>query len=98
MAATFGNAHVPVVIYGEKSVRHLGEVGQGGANLSHVGLLHEQKGHAGPEEDDARLGVAGQGFALEVFFPEGDVVVGQPVILERLDVLDSQEDVVVAEI
>jgi hypothetical protein len=35
---------------------------------------------------------------LQVFLPEGDVVVGQPVIFESLDVLIGEEDIVVAEV
>jgi hypothetical protein len=35
---------------------------------------------------------------LQVFLPEGDVVVGEPVILESLDVLVGEEDIVVAKV
>ena len=64
------------------------EVGESGADLAHVGLLHHEEGHAGSEEDDAGLGEAGKRFALEVLLPEGDVVVGEPVVFQGFDVFD----------
>lgn len=64
MATTLGDAHVTIVVDGEKNVSDLGEVGQSGADLGHVGLLHEEECHARSEEDDAGLGVLGEGLAL----------------------------------
>ena len=56
-------------------MRRLLEVGQGGFEAQRVGGLLQQEGHAGAQEHDARFGVVGELFALQVFFPEGDCVV-----------------------
>ncbi len=98
VGAALGVGDVAVVVDGEEDVGDLGKIGQGAADLAHVVLAHEEKGHAGAEEDDAGLGVAGKRLVLEVFLPKGNVVVRQPVVLERLDVVDCKEDIVVAEV
>jgi hypothetical protein len=59
VAAALGHADVSVVVDGHEDVRDLVEVGQGVADLAHIGLLHEEERHAGPQENDARLRVAG---------------------------------------
>lgn len=98
MGAALGVGDVAVVVDGEEDVGDLVEVGEGAADLAHVGLAHEEEGHAGAEEDDTGLWVARQGLVLEILFPKGNVVVRQPVVLERLDVVDGEEDIVVAEV
>ena len=77
---------------------YFGEVGECGSDLSHVGFLHEQESHAGAEEDDAGLGVARKRFALKIFFPKCDIVVGEPVVLQGFDIFNSQKHIVVAEV
>lgn len=66
VGATLGEADVAVVVDGQEDVSDAREVREGGANLTHVWLFHEEKGHGRAEEDDASLGVFGEDFALEV--------------------------------
>ena len=66
--------------------------------MAHIGFLHKQKRHAGSEQDDAGLGEARKRLVLKILFPKGNVVVGQPIILQRFDVFDGEEDIVVAEV
>lgn len=66
--------------------------------MTHVGFLHQQKRHAGSQQDDAGLGKSRKRLVLEILFPKGNVVVGQPIILKRFDVFDGEEDIVVAEV
>jgi hypothetical protein len=65
--------------------------------LAHVGLLHEQEGHARSEKDDARLGILGQCLALKVFLPKGNIVVGEPIVPQGLEVLVGKTNIVIAE-
>jgi hypothetical protein len=44
------------------------------------------------------LGIPRKCFALEVLLPEGDIVVGQPVVLQRLDIFGREENIVIAQI
>lgn len=76
MAAAFCDADIAVVIDGEENVCYFGEVGEGGADGAHIRVFHEEERHARSQQDDAGLGVSGEGLALEVFLPESDVVVG----------------------
>lgn len=98
MASAFSDAHITVVVDWEEDVGDPRKIGQSGADLSHVGLLHEEKGHARSKENDASLGVFRERLSLQVLLPEGDVVVRQPVVLKGLDVFDGQEHIVVAQV
>lgn len=97
VAAAFGHGHIAVVVDGQEDVGDLVEVGQRRPHMAHVGLLHEQKRHARAQQDDAGLGESRQRLVLEILLPKGDVVVRQPVILERLHILDGEQHIVVAE-
>ena len=96
MATALCNANVAVVVDRKEDVGDLCEVGEGGEDLAHVGLLHEEEGHAGTEEDDAGLGILGESLALEILFPKGDVVVGEPVMAQGLNIFVCKADIVVA--
>lgn len=98
MAAALGHADVAIIVNGEEDVCDLVEIGQSAADVSHIGLLHEEESHAWPQQNDARLGVSRQGLALEVFFPKGDVVVGQPIVLEGFDIFDSEKYIVIRQV
>lgn len=45
MGTALGLGDVAGVVDGEEDVCYFGEVGEGGADLAHVGLLHEEEGH-----------------------------------------------------
>ena len=64
--AAFGPGGVVAVVDGQEDVGGVGEVGEGVGEGGGVGGLHEHEGHAGAEKDDVRVGVLGEGFALEV--------------------------------
>lgn len=97
VAAALGHGHIAVVVDGQENVCDLVEVGQRRSHMAHVGLLHEQKRHARAQQDDAGLGKSRERLVLKVLLPKGDVVVGQPVVLERLHVFDGEQHIVVAE-
>lgn len=42
--------------------------------------------------------ILGKCFALQIFLPKSNIVICQPVVLERLDILSCQEDIIVAKI
>lgn len=98
MATTLSDTHITVVVDGQENVRDLGKIGESGSNRAQVRLLHEEERHTRAEEDNAGLGIPRKCFALEVFLPEGDIVVGQPVVLQRLDIFGREENIVVTQI
>ena len=98
MATTLSDTHITVVVDGQENVGDLGEIGKGGSDRAQVGLLHEEKRHTRAKEDNACLGIPRKCLALEILLPEGDIVVGQPVVLQRLDIFGREENIVIAQI
>jgi hypothetical protein len=98
VATTLSDTHITVVVDGQENVCDLGEIGKGGSDRAQVRLLHEEERHTRAEEDNACLGIPRKCFALEVLLPEGDIVVGQPVVLQRLDIFGREENIVIAQI
>jgi hypothetical protein len=98
MATALCDTDIACVVDGQENVRNAIKLGQGAEDLCRVGLLHEEEGHAGTQENDSGAGVTGEGLALQVFLPKGDVVVGQPVVLESLHVFNGEANIVVAEV
>lgn len=66
VGATLGDGGVAAVVEGKEDVRCLGKVRQGFAEGDGVGGLGEHEGHGWAEEDDVRVRVLGEVFALEV--------------------------------
>lgn len=97
MAAALGHGDISIVVDGQEDVGDFVEVGQRRSDMAHVRFLHEQKRHARAQQDDAGLGEFRKRLVLQILFPEGDVIVGQPVILERLHVFYGEQDIIVAE-
>jgi len=60
--------------------------------------LHEHECHRRPEEYDIGGRVFDKEFAFEPFLPECYCIIGEPVILEGINIVFSQPDVVEAEI
>jgi len=79
-------------------VRRVLKVREGGLEGEGVLGAEEHEGHGGAEQDDAGLGVFVEFFALEEFLPEGDRVVGEPVVADAVDVFAGEADVVVGEV
>ena len=79
-------------------MRRLGEIGEGGFEGERVLGVHEEEGHRWTEEDNLGFGVVGELLALEVLLPEGDGVVGEPVVLDAGDVFAGEADIVVGEV
>lgn len=76
MRPALGDVDGAAVVDGQEDVGRAGEVWQCGFEGERVLGFHQQEGHAGAQEDDARFGVLGEFFSFQVFFPEGDGVVG----------------------
>ena len=66
MRAAFGKVDVLAVVDGEEDVGGAFEVRESSDEGERVGGLHHHEGHAGAEEDDVGVAVAGEEFALEV--------------------------------
>ena len=83
VAAAFCLFRVDAVVDGQEDVGGFADIGQGGAHRHHglravVGGELEHHHHAGPEQDDVAGGVQSEVLFLEILFPEGDGVVGEP--------------------
>lgn len=63
-----------------------------------IWCVHHHEGHGRSEEDDVCAGKVWEFFSFEPFLPEGYGVVGEPVVLDAVDIVLCEADVVVAEI
>lgn len=99
MTPSLGGSDVSTIIHGKEDVGRLFEIGEGGLQGEGIFGILQHKRHAGSEEHDVGFRVFGQLFSLEIFFPEADDVVGEPVVVfDRVDVFARQAHVVVAEV
>lgn len=97
VAAALGHGNISIVVDGQENVGDLVKVWKRRSDVAHIRLLHEQKRHARAQQDDAGLGESRKRLVLQIFFPKGNVVVGQPVVFQRFHVFHGEQDIVVAE-
>lgn len=98
MGSALGHGRVLAVVDGEEDVCGFLEIGQSTLERERIMGLLQHEAHGGAQEDDVGFGVMGQLLALEVLLPEGDGVVGEPVVLDGVNVFAREADVVVAEV
>ena len=85
--AALGDVNTAAVVDGQEDVCRLFKVRQRRLQAERILSVEQQESHGRSEEDDVRLGVFAKLFVFEVLLPEGNHVVGEPVILDALDVL-----------
>lgn len=98
MCSALGFGDVSAVINREEDVSCAGEVGEGVAECTRIRGLEQQEGHAWTEEDDIGGFVSSEEFALKIFLPKGNYIICEPVVLERLHILSSQSNIVIAQV
>ena len=100
MTAAFSLIHGSAIVYGQEDMARGGEIRKRAFQSRDflAGSFLKQERHARSQKHYARRGVMGQFLPLEVFFPEGYGVVGQPVGFYGRDVGAGEADVVVGEV